>query len=81
MKLWATAQLKTYPNGEVCQAVAVRMGGKAEGFAMQLLEEVETKEWRPWLDTTDPDGRKVEGLQTLIQKRFTKEDRPEIMLK
>ena len=42
------------------------MGGKAEGFTMQLLEEAETKEWKSWLDTMDPDGQKVEGLQTLI---------------
>lgn len=45
MKHWI-ANLKTYPNAEICQVVAVRMSGSAKGFAMQLIEGASQKGWQ-----------------------------------
>lgn len=66
MKIWASAQLKAYPNIEVCQAVIVRMMGTVEGFALQLLEKAEQDGWIEWQDKGDEQRRVIEGLQMMI---------------
>lgn len=81
MKLWTAAQLKVYDNVEACQVVIIQMGGKVEGFTMQLLKEAEMKEWPSWENTTKLDRQRKEELQTIFQKWFTKGNQLEIILK
>lgn len=63
--------------------MCTHMLGKAEGYALSLLEQYETAGWPSWEDMTNECSEEAiteTGLKNLIDCCFTQGNQPEVML-